>query len=95
MDYHEKLDEVIRTYNLSAKHISEETGISTVNISRYRNGKRKPDPETLQKLTASILHQIAQNGVTLSQEDADSIRASLVLQDSVFILSISICSSAS
>ena len=84
MDYHEKLDEVIRTYNLSAKHISEETGISTVNISRYRNGKRKPDPETLQKLTASILHQIAQNGVTLSQEDADSIRASLVLQDSVF-----------
>ena len=84
MQYHEKLDELFRTYGLSAKHISEETGISTVNISRYRNGKRKPDPETLQKLTAAILRQIGQNGTSLSQEETDSIRASLVLQDSVF-----------
>jgi transcriptional regulator with XRE-family HTH domain len=46
VQYHEKLNELFQKYSLSAKHISEETGISTVSISRYRSGKRKREDET-------------------------------------------------
>ncbi|MCR4644183.1 MAG: helix-turn-helix domain-containing protein [Oscillospiraceae bacterium] len=84
MQYHEKLNELFQKYSLSAKRISQETGISTVSISRYRSGKRKPDPETVQALTSAVIQQIEQSGTMLSPEEKDSIRDDLIPQDSVF-----------
>ena len=50
MDFSERLNSYLQELGVSAKELSEESGVSQVVISRYRSGQRIPTPENMHSL---------------------------------------------
>lgn len=46
-----KLAEYLQKHSLSASEFARRIGVSHSAVVRYRNGKRRPDWQTLQKIT--------------------------------------------
>lgn len=84
MDFHEHLNAVMKKYHISAKAVSELSGISTSALSRYRKGERTPDSTASQHILSAVLHLIGQKGEELSEEEQLSIQNALTRKESVF-----------
>ncbi len=84
MDFHEHLNAVMKKYHISAKAVSELSGISTSAISRYRKGERTPDSTASQHILSAVLRLIGQKGEKLSEEEQLSIQNALTRKESVF-----------
>nr|MCR5740216.1 helix-turn-helix transcriptional regulator [Lachnospiraceae bacterium] len=50
MNFSERLNSYLQELGVSAKELSEESGVSQVVISRYRSGQRIPTPENMHSL---------------------------------------------
>ena len=84
MSFHENFELLLRHRKLSAKEISELSGISTSAISRYRKGTRQPDAETAQRLLSAVLHLIEEQEGALSDAEKQTVQELLTVERVVF-----------
>lgn len=49
MTFPELLNEYIRELNCTASELAEASGLTSASLSRYRNGQRMPEADTLKK----------------------------------------------
>lgn len=84
MEFHEHLNTILKQYNISAKAVSELSGISTSAISRYRKGERKPDSTASKYILSAVLHLIEKQGATLTEQKQLDIQNALTIRESVF-----------
>lgn len=54
MTFPELLNEYISELNCTASELAEASGLTSASLSRYRNGQRIPEADTLRKLAAGI-----------------------------------------
>lgn len=54
MTFPELLNEYISLLNCTASELAEVSGLTSASLSRYRNGQRMPEADTLRKLAAGI-----------------------------------------
>ena len=71
MTFSELLNEYIRVLYCTAGELAEASGLTQASLSRYRNGQRVPEAETLKKLSAGIGSIARQHGV--KDLDPDSV----------------------
>lgn len=71
MTFPELLNEYISILNCTASELAEASGLTSASLSRYRNGQRIPETDTLKKLSAGITDLAQKNGQT--DIDYDSV----------------------
>ena len=84
MQYHEMLTHFFHSTRCTAQELAEVSGISASSVSRYRQGKNQPDPETLQKLAEGILALYAQKRVPLSDARKEEIMQAFTIKEPTF-----------
>ncbi len=70
MTFPELLNEYISILNCTASELAEASGLTSVSLSRYRNGQKMPETDTLKKLSAGITNIAEKNGWTDIDYDA-------------------------
>ncbi|MBR6419782.1 MAG: hypothetical protein IKS42_05585 [Oscillospiraceae bacterium] len=85
MIYHEALNQILKQYHITAKSLSEASGISPASLSRCRQGAKLPDPQKAAAITESILALIAAHGIELSPSRTEELREMLATQKTVFL----------
>ena len=75
MTFPELLNTYIRQFHCTAGELAYASGLTQASLSRYRNGQRVPEPDTLKKLAAGIVSIAEQNECT--DLDFDSVFAQL------------------
>ena len=80
MIYHEQLEHYLKEYRITARRLSQASGISVASVSRYRQGKCSPEPDSSRKLTEALLTLIAEQGTELTPAQAEEIRQSLTVR---------------
>ena len=84
MSYHEQLNHYLKEYQITVKELAEASGISVSSVSRYRQGKSRPEPEASQKLTEGLLALISAQDIVLTPAQAEEIRLALSVRQAVF-----------
>lgn len=84
MLYHEQLNRCLQEYRITAKELAEASGISVASVSRYRQGKCRPEPEASRKLAEGLLTLISARGIELTPAQAEEIRQMLSVRRPVF-----------
>lgn len=84
MQYQELLNQFFEMSRCTAQELAAASGISASSISRYRQGKSQPDPESLQKLSEGVVAICEQKGIPLSEERKTEIRKALEMQETAF-----------
>lgn len=84
MNFNENLDHILKEYKLSAKEISNISGISPSALSRYRNGLRQPDAEASQRILAAVMHLLESKGIALTDEEQLALRQALTIEKILF-----------
>lgn len=64
MTFPELLNTYIRRFHCTAGELADVSGLTQASLSRYRNGQRVPETETLKKLAAGIVRIAKQNECT-------------------------------
>lgn len=64
MTFPELLNEYISILNCTASELAEASGLTSASLSRYRNGQRMPEADTLRKIAAGIAGIAHKNGQT-------------------------------
>ena len=64
MTFPELLNTYIRQLHCTAGELADASGLTQASLSRYRNGQRVPETDTLKKLAAGIVHIAGQNSDT-------------------------------
>jgi transcriptional regulator with XRE-family HTH domain len=54
MKIHQCFDRVLKQYNITGKQLSEVSGVTQAAISDFRNGKKNPGTDTLDRLLAAL-----------------------------------------
>lgn len=85
MTYQEALNQILKTYHITAKSLADNSGISPASLSRCRQGKKLPDPQTAAAITESILALIEAQGTELSPAQSNALRQMLSTQKTVFL----------
>lgn len=65
MTFSELLNEYICIFRCTAGELANASGLTQASLSRYRNGQRMPETDTLKKLASGIVRIAAQNGTDL------------------------------
>ena len=65
MTFSELLNEYICIFRCTAGELANASGLTQASLSRYRNGQRMPETDTLKKLASGIARIAAQNGTDL------------------------------
>lgn len=65
MTFSELLNEYICIFRCTAGELENASGLTQASLSRYRNGQRMPETDTLKKLASGIVCIAAQNGTDL------------------------------
>ena len=65
MTFSELLNEYICIFRCTAGELANASGLTQASLSRYRNGQRMPETDTLKKLASGIVCIAAQNGTDL------------------------------
>lgn len=65
MTFSELLNEYICIFRCTAGELANASGLTQASLSRYRNGQRMPETDTLEKLASGIVRIAAQNGTDL------------------------------
>lgn len=65
MTFSELLNEYICIFRCTAGELANASGLTQASLSRYRNGQRMPETDTLKKLASGIIRIAAQNGTDL------------------------------
>ena len=65
MTFSELLNEYICIFRCTAGELANASGLTQASLSRYRNGQRMPETNTLKKLASGIVRIAAQNGTDL------------------------------
>lgn len=65
MTFSELLNEYICIFRCTAGELANASGLMQASLSRYRNGQRMPETDTLKKLASGIVCIAAQNGTDL------------------------------
>ncbi len=84
MSYHEQMNRYLKEYQITVKELAEVSGISVSSVSRYRQGKCRPEPEASRKLTEGLLTLISAQGIELAPAQAEEIRLALSVRQAVF-----------
>ena len=64
MTFPELLNTYIHQLHCTAGELADASGLTQASLSRYRNGQRIPETDTLKKLAAGIVHIAEQNSDT-------------------------------
>ncbi|MGN0612762.1 MAG: helix-turn-helix transcriptional regulator [Porcipelethomonas sp.] len=64
MTFPDLLNEYIRLLNCTSSELAQASGLTPASLSRYRNGQRMPESETLKKLSEGISVIAEQKGLT-------------------------------
>lgn len=64
MTFPELLNEYISKLNCTASELAEASGLTAASLSRYRSGQRKPETDTIKKLSAGITNMAQLSGRT-------------------------------
>lgn len=64
MTFPELLNEYISELNCTANELAEASGLTAASLSRYRSGQRKPETDTIKKLSAGITNMAQLSGRT-------------------------------
>ena len=64
MTFQELLNEYISKLNCTASELAEAAGLTAASLSRYRSGQRKPETDTIKKLSAGITSMAQRSGRT-------------------------------
>lgn len=64
MTFSEQLNAYLKQLQCTASELAEASGLTSASVSRYRNGQRNPDADTLKKLCAGIAKIALQKGKT-------------------------------
>lgn len=70
MTFPELLNEYISRLNCTASELAEASDLTSASLSRYRNGQRIPEADTLKKLSAGITSIAKKHGVTDIDHDS-------------------------
>lgn len=70
MTFSELLNEYISILNCTASELAEASGLTSASLSRYRNGQRTPEADTLKKLSAGITSIAKKHGFTDIDHDS-------------------------
>lgn len=84
MLYHEQLNRCLAEYRITARKLAEASGVSVASVSRYRQGKCRPEPEASRRLTEALLTLISARGIELTPAQAEEIRQTFSVRRSVF-----------
>ncbi|MBD2006477.1 MULTISPECIES: helix-turn-helix domain-containing protein [Cyanophyceae] len=58
VNFSEALDKALERYGISAKWLSEQSGVSQQMISQFRNGKQRIYSDSLEKLLAALPSEV-------------------------------------
>ncbi|MGN1195606.1 MAG: helix-turn-helix domain-containing protein [Acutalibacteraceae bacterium] len=84
MGFDNTLNYFIQQACCTSKELAQASGVSQTVISRYRNAKRTPSPDSdsISRLSEALESLASENGITLSKEDIEnSLRLSLEKDD--------------
>ena len=81
MSFGSVLSEYMNRTGISGRELSQESGISEAALSRYRQGKRVPEGERVEKITSALFVLSERKGVSIGNSEEMSEKLTATLPD--------------